>query len=166
MADDILMSIEGRLQQLGDALQVLVRDYAPVHLKGAIEVQTFVAPTRVTISIRVQAGQQPVQKYGTEDAAAQEFGSGPRSTKGSEWNGIIVPVNRTYLVFEDTNEYEGQIIHTKLVHSPGINPYQGRGYVRPAIEEFKSTVLPSIDPDIRQAVNIAIRKSFPGAGKK
>lgn len=165
MADELMPSLEGRIQQLGQVLQALVRDYAPNHLKGAIFVQVFMAPTRFTLSIRVE-NSAPVHKYGTADARAQEFGSGPNSVKSPTGEITIVPVNHTYLVFEGTNDWEGQIVFTRHVSSPGIKPYEGRGYIAPAIEEFKGTVLPSIDPGIREYVNIAIRKSFPGAGHK
>ncbi len=163
MAGEITTVLEARIGQLALALQTLVRDYAPNHLKGFVVVNGTVTATRATLSIRVE-NTMPVQKYGSADAAAQEFGSGPSSTKGSSWDGSIVPVNGTYLKFYW--EKVGDIVYTTHVQSPGIRPYEGRGYVAPAIAEFKTTVLPSIDPDIRDAVNLAIRKSFPGATKK
>ncbi len=164
MADELMDSLAPRIQQLGEVLQTVVRDYAPVHLKGYIFVQTFIAETRATLSIRVE-NNMPVQKYGSADARAQEFGSGPRSITEPGPEITIVPVNGTFLVFEGTNDWAGQIVHTRHVSSPGIHPFEGRGYIRPAIEEFKNTVLPSIDPTVQEAINIAIRKSFPGANK-
>ena len=161
-----MTSLEGRIQQMGGVLQTLVRDYAPNHLKGYIFVQVFMAPTRATLSIRVE-NRMPVQKYGSADAAAQEYGMGAQNIRGdSKFDGHIYPVNGTWLVFPGTHEYEGQIVFTHAVTKhPGMAPYEHRGYLAPAIAEFKDTVLPSIDPDLRSSVNLAVRKSFPGAKK-
>lgn len=166
MAEDLFLTIEARVQRLGEVLQTVVRDYAPNHLKGYIFVQTSIAPTRATLSIRVE-NQMPVQKYGSADAGAQEYGMGAQNIRGdSKFDGHIYPVNHTYLVFMGTHEYEGQLIFTQAVNKhPGMRPFEGRGYIAPAVKEFKSTVLPTIDPDIKDFVNIAIRKSFPGAKK-
>lgn len=171
MADDLIMALEGRIEFLGQALQTVVRDYAPNHLKGYIFVRASVAPTRATLSLRVQ-NDNPQQKYGSADAAAQEFGMGGKSVSSipPEWKdgvGHILPINGVYLVFMGTHDYEGQLIFTPMVTKhPGSPPYEERGYIKPAIEEFKGTVLPSLDPDIRDFVSLAVRKSFPGAGKK
>lgn len=167
MADDIIQSLEGRIQVLGKALQALVVDYAPNHLKGYITVNTSIAPTRATLSIRVENA-APVQKYGTADAAAQEYGMGGQNVKGnSTFGGVILPVNGQHLVFMGTHDFEGQLIFTPAVTKhPGSPPFEHRGYIAPAIAEFKNTVLPSIDPDIRDFINLAVRKSFPGAGRK
>lgn len=166
MADDF-MQLEGRIQQIGQSLQTLVRDYAPTHLKGYIFVQTFMAPTRATLSLRVE-NSNPAQKYGSADAAAQEYGMGGKNIRGdSRFHGVILPVNGTHLVFMGTHEYEGQLIFTPMVTKhPGSPPYENRGYITPAIEEFKNTVLPSIDPELRSMVHIAVRRSFPGVSKK
>ncbi len=163
--EPLMAELAPRVEQLGVALQSLVRDYAPSHLKGYIMVQVFAAPTRFTLSLRVE-NTMPVQKYGSADAMAQEYGSGPQSETRPTGEILIVPVHGTYLVFEGTNDWAGQIVHTTKVTSPGIRPFEGRGYVRVAIEEFKKTVLPSIDPDIKDVVNLTIRKSFPGAKTK
>lgn len=167
MADEIMAALEPRVQQMGQVLQTVVRDYAPVHLKGYIFVETFAGPTRFTLSIQVR-NEEPVQKYGTADAGAQEYGQGAQNVKGdSKFTGHIYPINGTYLVFEGTHEYAGQIVHTMAVTKhPGMKPYEDRGYIAPAVKEFKGTVLPSIDPTLRESVSIAIRKSFPNAGKK
>lgn len=167
MAEEVMLALEGRIQQLADVLQVLVRDYAPNHLKSYVFVKASIAATRATLSVRVE-NTNPVQKYGSADAAAQEYGMGGQNVRGdSKFYGYIFPVNGTYLVFEGTHDWAGQIIHTTSVqHHPGSPPFEHRGYLGPAINEFKGTVLPSIDPNIKDAVNIAVRKSFPGALKK
>lgn len=162
-----MAALEGRVVFLGQALQTLVRDYAPAHLQEAVTVRVTAGATRFTLNLQVDATLNPAQKYGTRDAAAQEYGQGDRSERTPQWKdgvGVILPVNGTHLVFEGTHDYEGQLIVTTAVTKhPGMYPYQNRGYVRPAITEFKTTVQPTLDPDIRNAVRISIRKSFPGA---
>lgn len=168
MADDLIMALEGRIEFLGQALQTLVRDYAPVHLKDYIFVRASVAPTRATLSLRVE-NSNPLQKYGSADAAAQEFGMGGKSISPipPQWKngvGVILPINGTYLVFMGTHEYEGQVIFTESVTKhPGSPPYQERGYIEPAIQEFKGTVIESLDPDIREYIHVSVRRYFPGS---
>ena len=90
MSEEIMASLDGRVSRLAQVLQTTVEDFAPVHLKGAIYVKVFAGSTRYTISLRVEGNQQPVQKYGTKDALAQEYGSGPRSVTKPTANEIDI----------------------------------------------------------------------------
>lgn len=166
MAEEFMAALEGRISYLANVLQTTVVDFAPVHLKGYIDVKVTELTTRFVITVKVR-NENPQQKYGTSDAAAQEYGMGDKNVQGdSTFYGHIYPVNGTYLVFMGTHDYEGQLIFTRAVtRHPGSPPFENRGYVGPAIREFAKTVLPSIDPDIHSAVGISIRKSFPGAKK-
>lgn len=160
MADEITTSIEGRISYLANVLQNLVKDYAPNHLKRAVHAIAKLEGDQARIQLTVDQGEYPYQKYGSRDARAQEFGSGEKAEQGTLGKISIIPVNGTYLVFPGTNQWAGQTIRTTHVSSPGIMKYQGRGYVRVALVEFKKVVIPSLDPDIRRAVHLIVTRSF------
>lgn len=166
MADELTTSIEGRISYLANVLQNLVKDYAPNHLKRAVHAVAKLEGDQARIQLTVDRGEYPYQKNGSMDARAQEFGSGLKGQYGTTNYIPIVPKNREYLAFywevkQPNFHYlpDGRVMFRR-VESPGINPYEGRGYVRVALVEFKKTVAPSLDPDIRKAVHLIISRSF------
>lgn len=156
-----------RVEVLGKMLLSFAQDYAPYHIRPAIKVAVEVEDAVAVIKLTADRNTIIAPKYGTLDARAQEFGSGdnaegPRAKRGKI---LIAPVNADWLVFPGTNEWEGQTIRVKLVRSPGIKRWQGTGYMKPAIHDLKGQIIPTLDPDIREEVDLTIRQYFGGRTK-
>jgi len=143
-------------------LTSLAKSYAPTHIKPYIHSKVEDTGDGVYI-IRITAdrGANPIQKYGSLDARAQEYGSGIRARRGGKGMIDIVPKTQPNLVFAGTNEWEGYIIRTKHVSSPGIPAANdGAGYIAPAVNELRARGKAELQQDIRQAILSDIRRSF------
>lgn len=144
----------------------LAKEFAPNHLKSAIHsTSEETGEGQYTIIIYV------TKREGTMDAAAQEYGSGIRSE--NEPHVIeIVPRNAKYLVFKwdkvDFHDFphtaDGKVM-LKHVNHPGISPYKGIGYLRPAIQELKARGRKELSEDIRMAILGDLAESFRHANK-
>lgn len=154
-----------RIDYMSNVLMEVAKGYAPKHLISAIRVTTEIDGGTAIIRLYADRNANPLQKWGSLDARAQEFGSGLQATKGKKDFIPIIPVNATWLVFPGTHEWEGQVIRIKRVRHPGTPMYQGRGYLKVAVTEFKKYVIPMIDPDIRKEIHLVIRQSFGGRVK-
>lgn len=164
MPSRVSNAIYQRLEFLRSVLQRTVREFAPSHLRQYIKVERARDGETVILRVSVNIRANPAQKYGSKDARAQEFGSGLRAQIGQTGYISIVPKRRRFLKFAGTNDWEGQTIFTQHVNSPGIPAANsGEGYIRPAIREFESVLIPQLDPTIRQAVNFEVRTWFPNA---
>ena len=102
---------------------------------------------------------QPVNV--AEMARAFEYGSGLHATRGERGKYIITPKGypsgKPNLVFEGTNEWEGQIIHTPLVHHPGVKP---RPFLTPAVQANRQRIKQLMGEEFTQYVSKAIRFSW------
>jgi hypothetical protein len=150
-------------------LTSLIKSLAPNHLKDNVESHaTEIEEGKIVISVKVTGA----------DAHAQEYGSGLHKERGTKAKYPILPKRGKYLAFswEIANANpelfrflpDGRVILPSVMH-PGIEKFEGRGYVRPAIKELRAKIRQKgsgIREEIRQAILSDIRKSFVGAGKK
>lgn len=135
-------------------LTSLAKSFAPEHLKdyisSKVEPRDPNAPQySITLSVDTQAVQSP--NYGTLDAPAQEFGSPPHTIRAKFW---------PWLVFDGTNEFEGKKIYASSVNHPGMEKYQGRGYLKPAIDAIVERGITELSEDVRQAILEDLRMAF------
>lgn len=145
-------------------LSTLIKNNAPNHLKKGIQVHAD-EPTegRVVISIEAKG----------PDAHAQEYGSGLHTDgrKGAKAKYPIPKVPTTpphFLEFLGTNQFDGWLIRTRQVQHPGIQKYEGKGYIAPAVKEFRNKIKEKgsgLRQEIRTAILGEIKKSFSGAKK-
>lgn len=147
---------------LGKVLQEIARAYAPHHLVPAIKVTVEVQDSLAIIRLIADRNFDPLQKWGSLDARAQEAGSGIWATRGTKGYIPIIPVNGDWLVFRGTNEWEGKTIRVRRVSHPGTKMYKDRGYLKPAVRDFKKDVLPMLNQDIKDEIDAVIRNSFGG----
>lgn len=157
-----------KIERMAIVLREIAKGYAPKHLIPYVHTQVEVDESAGKAIIRLIADRNanPLQKWGSLDARAQEYGSGEHSSRGKKDLIPIVPVNGAWLVFKGTNEWEGKTVRTKLVRSPGIPMYKGEGYIRRAAREFKKQVIVFLDADIRHDIAVVFRESFGGRVNK
>ncbi len=154
-------------------LTSLARSFAPKHLKQNITTSVKEPEPGVIVMTITAKG---------ADAHAQEYGSGLHSQYGKKAKYLIK--GKPWLVFMPTNGYRGNaygaynpttgegvgektfFITDKVMH-PGINRYQGRGYIRPAIKEFTKSLKtnPKIKEELRQAILSDLTKAFKTGAK-
>lgn len=154
--------VYGTLVFMGSQWQTLARDYAPSHTKPYINVTVERAgPETVIMRLTVNLKSNPIQKFGSADARAQEYGSGEQARRGSKLPYDIWAKNKPNLVFMGTHDFEGQLIRIPHVVSPGIPAANdGAGYVAPATKEFKKVILSTLGPAVRESVVTNIRQIF------
>lgn len=135
-------------------LTTIAREFAPIHLKEHIHssVKELGEGTFV-ISVGVNLDELPLQKYGTLDAKAQEYGQPSHP---------IDPVNKKYLSFYW--EKMGSWVNLPHVNHPGHAPYKGLGYLRPAITEVLAESRGKLVGELRDAIMGDIHDSFKGGG--
>lgn len=153
-------------------LTQIAREFAPPHLKGYIHSKVEErGDDFYTIILSVKKVEGPPHE-GSMDAAAQEYGSGEHDEQGPH-RIPIVPKNGKYLVFKwDKVDYhdfphtpDGKVMLTHVEH-PGIRPYQGIGYLRPAIQELKAKGTRQLSESVRQAILGDLAESFKHANKR
>lgn len=145
-------------------LTSLAKSFAPKHLQAGIKTTVREdAPGSIVMTITAK---------GT-DAHAQEYGSGLHSQYGAKKKYPIKPKAGKYLAFHwqihpENAKYlpDGRIILESVQH-PGINRYQGRGYIRPAVKEFTKSLKenPKIKEELRQAILSDLTKAFKTGAK-
>lgn len=156
-------------------LTSIAKEFAPNHIAPYIKSRTGdLGEGIATITVSVDVRANPLPKYGTLDARAQEFGSGERASsinnpRADHQKIPIYPKNRRFLAFHwevaDQNPErfkflpDGRVLMSH-VESPGIHPYKGVGYLRPAIEELRYKGKTDLDADIRNAITGDIREMF------
>lgn len=158
----LLRSLRARAGQLTQ----LARSLAPKHIAPSIKTTvTEVSEGKVRVRITATA----------PDARAQEYGSGLHAQKGAKAKYPIVPKTGKYLAFRwdvaDASPEkfsflpDGRVILQKVMH-PGIEAAnEGRGYIRPALKEFRASIRKNgtINKEIKQAILGDLRASFSGA---
>jgi len=138
------------------------RQLAPKHLQSVIKsTHSKRADTVHVISMVAEA----------PDAAAQEFGSGLRATRGAKAKYIIAPKTKKYLAFPwDVSHpfpvYQGKAVinrfwqpeeaRNRTVKHPGIPPYRGRGYLNPAADE----TIDLLKRELRTKASVSIKKDI------
>jgi hypothetical protein len=168
MANQVASALLRSARSYAGQLTSLIKSLAPNHLKDKVESHaTEVSEGKVVISVKVKG----------KDAHAQEYGSGLHAPKAKAKYPIL-PKKGKYLAFnwEVANANperfsflpDGRVILPKVMH-PGIEKYQGRGYIRPAIKELRAKIKQrgsGVRQEIRQAILGEIQKSFMGAKQK
>jgi hypothetical protein len=166
----ILRSLRSRAGQLTQ----LARSLAPKH----------VAPSISTSVTEVSEGKFQVRiKATSPDARAQEYGSGLHAQKGPKARYPIT--GKPWLAFMPTNGFQGNaygaydpvtrsgvgdktvMIKHEVMH-PGIEAAnEGKGYIRPALKEFRVSIRKNgtINKEIKQAILGDLRASFSGVKK-
>lgn len=143
----------------------LAKSFAPEHIAPHIRSKVETKSEGVfIIRTTVDRSANSLQKYGTADARAQEYGSGERATRGPKGKIIIHPKTAQFLEFPGTNQYEGWLIRTQEVKSPGIHPVKASplspGYIRPAIKTVRQRAKQELTPEVRKAIIGDLRQSF------
>lgn len=171
MANQVASALLRSARSYAGQLTSLVKSLAPKHLQSGIKtVVTEPQEGRIIISVSAKG----------KDAHAQEYGSGIHTDgrKGVKAKYPIRPKpGNKYLAFNweiaNANPQnfqflpDGRVILPSVMH-PGIEKYQGRGYINPAIKELRNRIRQKnsgIRQEVRQAILGEIRKSFTEARK-
>jgi len=149
----------------------IAKEFAPQHIKPYIKGAVTKSGRKYAIVLSVDLNANPVQKYGSRDAAAQEYGSGIRAQVWSGNSGRnyipIVPKEKPYLVFNwdkaITPKNPKGIVRTLKVKSPGIYPYKGAGYMGIAIQEWRASAKGEMSVEVKNAVTNDLRVAFKNA---
>ena len=171
MANQLASALVRSARAYAGQLTSLVKSFAPKHLQSGIKtVVTEPQEGRIVISVSAKG----------KDAHAQEYGSGLHTDgrKGIKAKYPIRPKpGNKYLAFQwDVAEAHPEVarflpdgrFYIPSVMHPGIEKYQGRGYINPAIKELRNRIRQKnsgIRQEIRQAILGEIRKSFTEARK-
>ena len=163
-------------------LTKLAKSFAPNHLRPFIRSRVEIKDDKTfIIRTTVNRNERPLEKYGSADARAQEYGSGLRARRGAKKKYPIKPKNKKILAFywevATRSEMEagkpgkfmfapdGRVLMHQVNH-PGIHAAnQGKGYIAPAIKELKQRAKNELKSDIRQAILGDLRQSFGGRVK-
>lgn len=172
MANQVTSALLRSARSYAGQLTSLIKSFAPVHLQKGIKVHAD-EPTEGRIIINIEAK--------GSDAHAQEYGSGLHTDgrKGVKAKYPIFPKPGHKLLafnWEIANQNpdkfhflpDGRVILPSVMH-PGITKYKNRGYIAPAVKEFRAKIRQKgsgLRQELRQAFLGEIRKSFTGAGKK
>lgn len=155
-------------------LTTIAKGYAPRHIAPYIHSSTSERGKEgYTIVLSVNLDENPEQRFGSSDARAQEYGSGIKTTKYGKMDYIpIFPKRGKFLAFnwEVANQSpeafrflpDGRVI-LRSVQSPGIPPYKGEGYLKPAVRDLRAKARADMDPDIRSAITGDLRVAFKHA---
>jgi hypothetical protein len=169
MASRLAANLLQAAKVLAERTLGVAKDLAPAHIAPHIKASVSGSGETVVMALNVNPQDDPAEKYGTADARAQEFGSGLHAQIGETGFIRIVAQNAEALVFEGTNEYEGQTIvmmKPRPVYSPGIKAVNdGQGYMRLAIQQAQTYVEVGLDPVIRDEVDFTTRITFSHAKK-
>lgn len=174
MANSIPPAIQRIATRWAGMLTIIAKEFAPRHIAEYIHSSTSPAGDgKVSITISVNLDANPLPKGGSADARAQEFGSGLNTTRYGKMGYItILPKKRKFLAFdwEVANMAperfrflpDGRVM-LRSVQSPGIHPYKGLGYLKPAIDELRAKGKEDLDRDIRSAITGDLREAFKHA---
>lgn len=167
MTGRIRTALNRRATNWAGMLTRLAKEFAPSHLREVIS--SRVEPRgddQYTIILSAK-----IVKGVSEDAAAQEYGSGIHA-ENAPHKILILPKKAKALVFKwdrvDYNDFphtpDGKVVLRKVEH-PGIYPYRGIGYLRPAIQELKAKGHAELSEEVRQAILGDLAESFKHANR-
>lgn len=174
MATNLTPALQRIATRWAQMLTTIAKEFAPNHIKEYIHSRTSQeSEGKFSITVSVDLNANPVQKYGSADARAQELGSGLHTTQYGRMDYIpILPKQRKFLAFHwevadaDPSRFrflpDGRVM-LRSVKSPGIHPYKGLGYLKPAVEELRAQGKDDLDKEIRQAVTSDLRIAFKHA---
>lgn len=152
-------------------ITILAKAFAPAHLRPYIHSRVEnKGEGEVIIRTTVNRGENPLEKYGSADARAQEYGSGLRARRGPKQKYPIRPKNKKLLAFywevanqnptEFTFAPDGRVLLPSVNH-PGIKAAnEGQGYIGPAQKEIRKRGKKELKADIKQAILGDLRESF------
>lgn len=172
MAGRVTTTLRRRATAWAGMLTRIAKEFAPNHIKSHISSRVEErGKDAYTIFLTARKVAGPPHA-GSMDAAAQEYGSGEHS-ENSPGKYVILPKNYPYLVFKwdkvdlplARHTRDGRVKLEKVNH-PGIAPYRGSGYLRPAIQELRAKGTKELREDIRQAILGDIAESFRNANKR
>lgn len=181
MSERLTSALKRRAISWAGQLTKLAKGFAPNHLKRYIISRVEQKGTGFIIRTTVNRNANSIEKYGSADARAQEYGSGLKARRGAKRKYPIKPKNKRILAFHwevaTRSEMEagrpgkfmfapdGRVLMHQVNH-PGIPPANsGQGYIRPAVKELKKRGKKELSADIRQAILGDLRQSFGGRTK-
>lgn len=181
MSERLTNAIKRRAISWAGQITKLAKSFAPNHLKPYISSRVEQKETGFIIRTTVNRKANPIEKYGSADARAQEYGSGLRARRGTKRKYPIKPKNKKILAFHweiaTVSEMEhgapgkfmfapdGRVLMHQVNH-PGIQAANsGQGYIAPAIKALKAKGKQELKNDIRQAILGDLRQSFGGRVK-
>lgn len=175
MSIRLTAAIKRRAIAWAGQLTKLAKSFAPNHLRPYISSRVEQKETGFVIRIMADRNANPIEKYGSADARAQEFGSGLKARRGAKKKYLIKPKNKKVLAFPwavaDANPErfkftsDGRVMLGSVMH-PGIQAANnGKGYIAPAMKELKKRGKAELKNDIRQAILGDLRQSFGGRTK-
>lgn len=85
---------------------------------------------------------------------AYEWGSGIHATRGKKGKYPINAVSAPSLVFEGTNQWEGQIIRVPEVQHPGVKP---RPFLEPAKKKHREEIKRAFREEVGKNTRLVIR---------
>lgn len=171
MSDRIISALRRRAIAWAGQLTMLAQEYAPVHIRPYIHSRTEESEDgSIIIRTTVNRNENPLEKYGSADARAQEYGSGLRARRGPKQKYPILPKNKKVLAFHwdvaDNNPEQfnfaadGRVL-LKSVQHPGIEAVNdGKGYIGPAQAEIRKRAKAELGIDLRNAILGDLRESF------
>jgi|GEM_PF-2250751 len=169
-------ALKRRATAWASQLTILAKFYAPEHLKAHIhsKVESKDEGTYI-IRTTVDRSANSLEKYGTADARAQEYGSGLRARRGTKKKYTIRPKNGKVLAFHwevaEANPErfsfakDGRVLLPSVQH-PGIQAAnEGKGYIGPAQTEIRKRGKVELSVDVKNAILSDLRTSFGRKGK-
>jgi len=88
------------------------------------------------------------------EAPAYEWGSGLHDTKGSPHFIDIYATNVPNLIFEGTNEFEGQIIRVPHVNHPGVAP---KPFIAPALDKHRAALKKAVTEEVGKKLRVYLK---------
>lgn len=144
----------------------LAKGFAPNHLKNNISSK----------SVEIGEGRWSITTTAVgADAKAQEYGSGLRVKDNRRKKAKYLIKGNPFLLFKwdiaDAAppgkfkfDKKGRVILAQVMH-PGIHPYNGQGYIAPAIKEIRKKARRELAPVVRKAILGDLNQAFK-SGKR
>lgn len=88
------------------------------------------------------------------EAPAYEWGSGLHDTKRGAHFIDINAVNVPNLIFEGTNEWEGQLIRVPHVNHPGV---KAKPYIKPALDKHRKALKDAVREEVNKNLRVYIK---------
>lgn len=171
MSDRLQNSLKRLTASWAGQLTKLAKDLAPAHLRPYIHSKVE-DKDGVSFIVRtyVNKNENPIEKYGSADARAQEYGSGLQARRGSKTKYPIFPKTKKILAFNwevansDPENFkflpDGRVMLSSVQH-PGIKAAnEGKGYIGPAQAEIRARAKAQLGKEIRDVILGDLRESF------
>lgn len=163
--------IKRKATQWAKKLTTLAKNNAPKHIAPHIYSTSSAGEGRAQITLGVRRVETfnelgAVGNYGTTDAYAQEYGVDheypitPRPGKyylSFPWEKADPTTGRVLP--------NGEVLMKSVTHKP-FPPYRGKGFLHPAVEEWRAQLEGTESKEIAQAIMADIKKDFLAARGK